>query len=231
MPVQPEFSNYNELRSAVPLDALRRFARERRPAPSQGEHCEFCSALLFVEHRHLLDLSRRVILCACNECAVLFNHEGAGDGMYRAVPRRYLALADFQVSDEQWEQVTIPVNMLYIFESSLAQRVMAFYPGPAGATESLLDLEFWAELVAQNPLLLDLVKDVEALLINRIGSAREYYIVPIDECYRLVGLIRMHWHGLSGGQEVWTALEEFFSRLRIKSPVVSQNTVQKIVTL
>ena len=31
----------------------------------------------------------------------------------------------------------------------------------------------------------------------------QYYIVPIDECYRLVGLIRMHWRGLSGGTEVW----------------------------
>ena len=53
--------------------------------------------------------------------------------------------------------------------------------------------------------------DVEALLVNRIGEARECYRVGIDECYKLVGLIRTHWRGLSGGQAVWDEIGRFFA--------------------
>ena len=64
--------------------------------------------------------------------------------------------------------------------------------------------------------------DVEGLLVNRLGysrgySAAEYYLLPIDECYKLVGLIRMHWKGLSGGTEVWKQLGEFFASLKARS--------------
>jgi hypothetical protein len=88
------------------------------------------------------------------------------------------------------------------------------YPSPAGATEPLLSLESWGEIVAQNKAIQSIEPDVEAFLVNRIGSATEYFIVPIDECYRLVGLIRMHWRGLSGGAEVWKEVHQFFNYLR-----------------
>ena len=55
---------------------------------------------------------------------------------------------------------------------------------------------------------------MEALLINRVGPAREYFLAPIDECYRLVGLIRLHWRGLSGGAEVWKEIQSFFTGLK-----------------
>jgi hypothetical protein len=117
--------------------------------------------------------------------------------------------------------------MVYMFHNSTAQRVMAFYPSPAGAMESLLSLEGWDELVRSNPILNELAPDVEALLINRvrnIGGERfqEHYIVPIDACYELVGLIRLHWKGLSGGQEVWKAIGDFFEGLRKKATPVGQ---------
>ena len=62
--------------------------------------------------------------------------------------------------------------------------------------------------------------------VNRLGysrgySAAEYYLLPIDECYKLVGLIRMHWKGLSGGTEVWKALGEFFTDVKARSVEVS----------
>ena len=60
----------------------------------------------------------------------------------------------------------------------------------------------------------DLEPDVEALLVNRIDGAREYYRVPIDRCFALVGLIRTRWRGLSGGAEAWQAIHEFFAGLR-----------------
>ena len=59
--------------------------------------------------------------------------------------------------------------------------------------------------------------DVEALLVNRLGPKRECYWVPIDRCYQLVGLIRLHWHGLSGGLGVWEQVERFFTGLREKA--------------
>jgi hypothetical protein len=119
----------------------------------------------------------------------------------------------------------LPVNMVYIFYSTTAKRVMAFYPSPAGAMESLLSLECWHVLVNQNPILNDLTPDVEALLINRVRDSREYYIVPIDTCYQLVGLIRVSWKGLSGGETVWAAIADFFSELRAKA--ITQETASE----
>jgi hypothetical protein len=55
--------------------------------------------------------------------------------------------------------------------------------------------------------------DVEALLINRARDMREHWLVPIDDCYELVGLIRSHWRGLGGGEEVWQAIGRFFDDL------------------
>jgi hypothetical protein len=91
------------------------------------------------------------------------------------------------------------------------------FPSPAGATESLLTLETWSELSTANPILKEFEPDVEALLVNRIGQSREYCRVPIDQCYRLVGLIRTHWRGLSGGTEVWKHFTAFFNELKAKS--------------
>jgi hypothetical protein len=212
-------------RSGAPIEALRRFARPREPerVPQNVEHCELCSEAIPADHRHLLDLSKRSLLCACQACSLLFTEEGTGGLRYRLVPRRYLALLDFQMTDWQWDELRIPVNMAFLFPSTEAKQVMAFYPSPAGATESLLDLEGWEELVSSNPLLRGLEPDVEALLINRVKDAREHYIVPIDTCYELVGLIRTSWRGLSGGEEAHQAIAAFFQNVRAKAqPVKSQ---------
>lgn len=200
--------------SASPLQVLRQFARKREPS---REYCELCGAELRTEHHHLLELSAHTILCACDACSILFSNQGASAGKYLLIPRRYLSLLDFQMTDEQWDELMIPVNMVYIFRPSKENRVRAFYPSPAGATESLLSLESWEELVSNNPILHELEPDVEALLINRVRDTREYYIVPIDACYQLVGLIRLYWRGLSGGEEAWKAIAEFFRDVKAKS--------------
>ena len=80
--------------------------------------------------------------------------------------------------------------------------------------KSLLTLEGWAELVEANSALSALVPDVEALLVNRVGDRRDYFIAPIDRCYELVGLLRVYWRGLSGGTEVWERVGGFFDELR-----------------
>jgi Family of unknown function (DUF5947) len=219
-----ELSNNSGDRSVAPLDVLRQFARKREMRPP-AEQCELCSAEIAPHHRHLLELSNRALICVCHPCSILFGDPGAGSGKYQLVPSRYLTLPDFQMTDEQWDDLMIPVNMVYIFQSTIAHRVMAFYPSPAGAMESLLSLQGWDALVSGNPILNDMEPDVEALLINRVHNRggenyREHYILPIDACYELVGLIRLKWKGLSGGEEVWKAIAEFFAGLRTRATTV-----------
>jgi hypothetical protein len=203
------------------FESLRQFARKlRRPV----EQCEMCSAELRCEHSHLIELTQRRLHCACDACAMLFS--GRAGTKYRRVPRDAKLLADFQISDAEWDSLLIPINLAFFFENSLNSRVSALYPSPAGATESLLPLEAWTSILQSNPLLARMEPDVEALLVNRVGMARgvtpaEYYIVPIDACYKLVGLIRIHWRGLSGGTEVWSEIGKFFSALRLKADVVT----------
>lgn len=208
-----EFTDNRDERPAAPFDILRQFARRREMRPP-AEQCELCSAEIPAYHRHLLELSKNTLVCVCRPCSILFGDPSAGSGKYRLVPSRYLLLTDFQMTDEQWEELTIPVNMVYTFHSTQANRVMAFYPSPAGAIESELSLQGWDELVNSNAILKDLEPDVEALLINRVESYREHYIVPIDTCYELVGLIRLKWKGLSGGDDAWKAIADFFANLR-----------------
>jgi len=214
----------NDGRSAAPLDVLRQFARKREARPPV-EQCELCSAEIAPNHRHLLERTNHKLICVCTPCSILFGDPGAGQGKYRLVPSRYLLLPDFQMTDEQWDDLMIPVNMVYIFRNTVANRVVAYYPSPAGAMESMLTLEGWDALVSSNPILNDLESDVEALLINRVRNRdgenyREHYIVPIDACYELVGLIRLKWKGLSGGEEVWKAIAEFFAGLRTRAITV-----------
>lgn len=216
--------NNNDGSFAAPLQALRRFAQKREPSGLPVEHCELCSEVIPEDHRHLLDLNNHAVICACQACAVLFHEQRARGGTYRLIPRRYVSMTDFQMSDEQWDELMIPVSMVYVFRDSKENRVRAFYPSPAGATESLLALESWEELVSNNPILHELAPDVEALLINRVQDAHEYYIVPIDACYQLVGLIRLSWKGLSGGEKVWNAIDEFFGEIRNKSRPVNGDT-------
>jgi len=199
-----------------PLAALRRFARPRAAA----ERCDLCSAALAAEHEHLVDSANRQLLCACTACAVLFSSQEAT--RLRRVPRHVRFLPDFRLSDVQWNSLMIPIGLAFFFRSSVAGKVTAIYPSPAGATESLLDLAAWDELVEENPVLQQMEPDTQALLVNRVRDARQYYLVPIDECYKLVGLIRAHWKGLSGGGAVWEQMQQFFDALRKRSGSISQ---------
>jgi hypothetical protein len=100
---------------------------------------------------------------------------------------------------------------------------MAFYPSPMGPTESLLGLGAWAELEAANPVLGTMEDDVEALLVDRARGARRHWLVPIDECYGLVGLIRTRWRGLTGGKEVWQEIARFFDDLDRRAQPVGRD--------
>jgi hypothetical protein len=200
--------------------ALRQFTQRSQQAV---EKCELCSVGLRPDHPHLIEVAQRKILCTCDACAILFSGQGV---KFKRIPRRVVSLPHFQLSDSEWNGLMVPINMAFFFKSSLEDRVVALYPSPAGATESLLELGSWNEIVSRNPILNEMESDVEGLLVNRLGysrgySAAEYYLLPIDECYKLVGLIRIHWKGLSGGTEVWQELGEFFTSLKARSVEIS----------
>jgi hypothetical protein len=197
-------------RRANPFTTLRRLARP----PSDTEACEFCSLPLPPGHRHLLELANRKIVCACDACALRFDNV---IGRYKLIPRDTRRLSDFRITDAQWDSFSLPIQLAFLFHSTRAGRILAMYPSPAGATESSLPVANWAGLVADNPVLGEMEPDVQALLANRLKDAREYYLAPIDVCFELVGLIRLHWRGFSGGDKVWEEMEKFFRRLRDNS--------------
>jgi hypothetical protein len=203
-----------------PLAVLQRI-RETRPRPvaAAEERCEVCSEPIADVHNHLVDLKARSLMCSCRGCYLLFTVEGAGGSHFRAVPERYLAFSELELAPAQWESLQIPVGIAFFFLNSSIARIAAFYPGPAGATESELPLETWTEVFGSNSELQNLEPDVEALLV-RAGTSRsaaECFIVPIDVCYELVGHLRRCWRGFDGGSEAHEAIEEFFGRVRARA--------------
>ena len=179
----------------VAINRLRQFLGRSRSM----ERCDLCGADVGVEHEHLLDVAERRLHCACGACAVLFERTTTR----KRVPRQVRLLGDFSIDDAQWNALGIPISLAFFVNSTPHRRVVAYYPSPAGATESLLTLD-----MAMPPM----SADVEGLLVNR--GASEYFVAPIDQCYRLVGLIRTQWTGFSGGTKVWQSIAEFFHELR-----------------
>jgi hypothetical protein len=199
-----------------------RLARLARPAPAPAapeppaavqELCDLCGEPVPAGHRHIVDLDDRRLMCACRACTILFDRPEAGGGHLRLLPLRRRRLEGFDLDEARWSRLRIPVDMAFFFRSTVDDRVLAFYPSPMGPTESLLELDAWDELEAANPVLREMEPDVEALLISRARDMHEHWLVPIDDCYELVGLIRSHWRGLGGGEEVWHEIGRFFDDL------------------
>ena len=199
-----------------PLEVLQRI-RRAQPHSDPGERCDLCRAEIGGEHAHIVDLEGRGLLCACRACWLLFSSEGAGGGHFRAVPDRVLRVDGFALSPGQWDDLQIPVSVAFFFRNSALDRVAAFYPSPAGATESLLALETWDEVVAANPVLAGLSADVEAVLLHAGHSGPRCYIVPIDVCYELVGVLRRCWRGFDGGEDARRALGDYFTRVEARA--------------
>lgn len=150
----------------------------------------------------------------CRACYLLFGNPGAGGGRYRAVPERYIRVTAPVLSDEQWLEFQIPVGVAFFLHNSSQNRTLAFYPSPAGATESAVPINSWRKVLDANPNLRSLQPDVEALLVSRLPGCCCAFIIPIDACYELVGRIRQHWRGFNGGEEAWLEIDAFFSAVR-----------------
>jgi hypothetical protein len=203
--------------SAPPASPLRRLAQgtPRRPnATIAPERCELCSDPIPEEHRHLFDLDSGQPQCACRACVLLFDRGAAGGDHYRLIPRRRSRLPDSTLDARLWASLGVPVDLAFVVYSSPAGQAAAFYPSPLGVTRHVLAPDAWAQVRAAHPLLATLTPDVEALLVRRTSGQRQLWLVPIDDCYRLVARIRAHWSGFQGGDEVWRQIEEFFEQLR-----------------
>ena len=191
------------------------------PGPRAGadERCEMCAEPIGEQHQHVVDLDSRALMCTCRPCYLLFTAEDA-ELRYRAVPDRYLSFPDVALDAGQWDELEIPVGLAFFFDNSVLGRTVAFYPGPAGATESELPLGAWDRVVDAHPALRTLAPDVEALIVrmpDRTAPDGACFLVPIDGCYELVGALRRVWRGFDGGQEARALLDAFFAELAARS--------------
>jgi hypothetical protein len=226
-------------RRAQALTRMRGLARTgpprtgEAPRAAPAERCDICHTTVPDDHRHMLQLVDRRIVCTCEACWALHS----GDPEYRPTGMRELWLTGFDCDEETWAGFQIPIGLAFFMRSTVmpgggrpsatpaeraqADSVVAFYPSPAGATESELAFDSWARLVAANPVLEQLDADTEALVVNRLSEPPQYAILPIDRCYELVGLIKSRWEGISGGSAIERAVPEFFERVRARAMVAS----------
>jgi hypothetical protein len=185
-----------------------------------------CAEPVPADHRHIVDLHSRALMCTCRGCHLLFSDPKA-EQRYRAIPDRYLSFPRFRLDRTRWDDLQIPVGLAFLFTNSTVDRTVAFYPSPAGATESDLPLTAWTAIVEANPELGVLAPDVEALLIRAPGGPHragpddfDCHLVPVDACYELVGLLRRTWRGFDGGQEARDVLARFFATVAARSKPV-----------
>lgn len=200
------------------ISSLRGLSRSATTPETNGsdvEVCELCGTRLPENHRHLLQLTERRILCACATCWA----SRSGDPELRPTGNRIVWLDDFELPEELWAKLQVPIGLAFFMRSSVAGAVVAMYPSPAGATESELDLPAWEELESLNPMLTGIEPDAEALVVNRMADPHEFVIAPIDECYGLVGAIKMSWEGISGGPALDREVPAFFADMRRRAGV------------
>jgi hypothetical protein len=191
------------------LERVIRHASSREdPAP---ERCGLCDAPVMREHAHILDVRDDDLLCACRACALLFEQGEAGRGHYRLVPDRRIRLAGVRTAE-----LGVPVGLAF-FVIRPDGDVVARYPSPMGATAWTVDPADWTTATVDCPELASMLPGVEALLVSTVRNADEQWLVPVDDCYRLIAVIRDAWKGLSGGQRVWTEIETFFDQLATRS--------------
>ena len=141
----------------------------------------------------------------------------AGEGDYRPVGNRTLWLSELDIPDDLWASFQIPIGLAFFFYNSLDKKLTAFYPGPAGATESELPLDEWQTMIAGDPILATLAPDVEAILMRKHEGATSVYLIPVDAAYELVGLIRTGWRGFDGGVDVKAKIDAYFARIESRT--------------
>lgn len=186
---------------------IRRASARRAEA---AEHCDMCSVPVPAWHRHIVDTRSGELMCACQACSLLFDRDAASEGHYRRVPERRVRLAPVST-----EALGVPVGLAFFVRRGDGV-VVAHYPSPAGPTEWEVDEQAWRDVLDRCPELRSLEPDVEALLVNTARGHEHHWIAPVDDCFRLVAVVRREWKGFSGGSTVWPELDRFFAELKEK---------------
>jgi hypothetical protein len=205
-------------RRALMVSGLRGLAQPKPSPPPPAaaeadERCDLCGTSVPPDHRHMLNLDERQIVCTCESCFAL----RSGDPEFSPTGRRTLWLEGFELPEELWAQFRIPIGLAFFMHSSVTDCIVAMYPSPVGAMESELHFETWNRLAAMNPVLRDLEPDAEGLLVNRMSDPATFAIAPIDRCYMLVGVVKASWEGISGGDTIPAAVDVFFDEIRAEA--------------
>ncbi|WP_367325535.1 DUF5947 family protein [Streptomyces sp. HUAS ZL42] len=200
------------------MSGLRRVARQAARAETRDDpeqRCDLCAQPLppGCAHRHVLQPATGTVSCACRACAVLFDHDAGSAGGYRLLPQERRRLDGCRIDDAVWAGLGVPVSLAFFTRSGETGEVTAAYPSPLGPLRAAVPPDSWRQVEACHPDLPALVPDVQALLVNRARGASEHWLAPLDDCYRLVAVVRAHWKGLDGGPEVWQRVEDFFRAL------------------
>ncbi|MEV5953303.1 DUF5947 family protein [Streptomyces sp. NPDC051987] len=192
------------------LARLIRSSADRRPAAG-AEVCDLCAEPLSEGHPHLYDTGPGEVRCACRACSVLFDGTrqgaGAGEGRLRLIPTRRVRLPEVDTA-----ALGVPVGLVF-FVPRADGSVTAEGPSPAGAMRWEVAATAWQRAVAGCPALGTMTPDVEALLVNTVHGLDHHWIVPVDDCFRMLAVVRREWRGLSGGGRMWPAVERFFEEL------------------
>ncbi|MFD0900281.1 DUF5947 family protein [Actinomadura sediminis] len=211
------------------MTALERLVARAAARRDAAERCDLCAEPIPDDHggghAHVLDERGDGLLCACRACALLFERDAAGRdaegrGHFRLVPGRRIRLPGVPV-----DGLGVPVGLAFFVRHGDGPdegRVTAHYPSPAGATRCDVDPAAWAAAAERCEPLRSMAPGVEALLVHtgatgRDGLADERWLVPIDDCYRLVAAVRLSWKGLSGGRDVRPQIARFFADLAVRA--------------
>ena len=208
------------------MQALRRLRAFARGASSHGRAA--CGHALSDNNAHLYHPARRQIRCCCPVCRL------APEAGWLQVPSQ-ISRVSAELDDGIWQSLGIPVALASFVRRDYSEFVSAnsegavsaaphalrsratywsaAYPGPAGLIETALSDAAVESLLQRNPEWTDITPHVEAIVVNRLGPEACAFRVPIDVHFRLAGELRTHWRGLSGGDEVWHRLEQFFLSL------------------
>ncbi|MFI6284058.1 DUF5947 family protein [Streptomyces sp. NPDC051018] len=187
------------------------------PGDHAQEHCDLCSAPLEAGHRHLVTADTAALMCACRACSLLFEQTDDGHHRFRLVPVERTPLTGPALPEHVWAGLSVPVDLAFFTVSGASGGVTAAYPSPLGLMRSEVAPGSWARVTGCLPALVTLRPDVSALLVDRVHSPHRYWLVPVDDCYRLAALVRAHWKGLNGGPEVWQRVDGFFGALATDS--------------
>ena len=202
----------------IGLPALAKYV-SADPRGTSTVRCELCSGPLEPQHRHVVELGKRGVQCACRACGILFSR-GEPGGHFRTIPDRFRTDPNFGVAPERWSELGIPVSLAICHRDSVRGQAIISYPGPAGLTEAELEADVWEALRRATPLADELEPDVEALLVcgvsHRGPQAMACYLVPISSAYELVGRLRGVWEGFGGGARADAELAAFLAELEVK---------------